>query len=131
MRGERSAAIKEVDYEPDWPRIFDKLSNWIWSSVCDMAVAIEYVASTSVPGAIIGFVADKMTCRRANHIRTPLGTAISYPGPPGHRQPQHPKLWLLMLEKKLEFSTHIPTHKKRCLVRLPQTLAVLAVVLSR
>jgi len=51
MQGsERSAAIQLVDYDPDWPRIFNQIRDGIWPSVCDLALAIEHVGSTSVPG---------------------------------------------------------------------------------
>jgi GrpB-like predicted nucleotidyltransferase (UPF0157 family) len=43
-------AIQLVDYDPDWPRIFHQLRDQIWPSVRDVAVAIEHVGSTSVPG---------------------------------------------------------------------------------
>ena len=39
-----------VDYDSEWPRIFLRLRDWIWLSVCDVAIAIEHVGSTSVPG---------------------------------------------------------------------------------
>ncbi|SRR5208282_1429712 len=55
---ERSAAIQVVDYDPDWPRIFDQLKSWIWPSVCGVAVAIEHIGSTSVPGVIAKPVID-------------------------------------------------------------------------
>jgi GrpB-like predicted nucleotidyltransferase (UPF0157 family) len=43
-------AIQVVDYDPDWPRIFHRFRDQIWPSVRDVAVAIEHVGSTSVPG---------------------------------------------------------------------------------
>jgi GrpB-like predicted nucleotidyltransferase (UPF0157 family) len=43
-------AIQVVDYDPDWRRIFCQLRDQIWPSVRDVAVAIEHVGSTSVPG---------------------------------------------------------------------------------
>jgi GrpB-like predicted nucleotidyltransferase (UPF0157 family) len=46
----RFAAVQVVDYDPDWPRIFGGLKDRIWPSVCDVAVAIEHVGSTAVPG---------------------------------------------------------------------------------
>ena len=46
----RFASVRVVDYDPDWPRIFCQLKDHIWPSVRDVAVAIEHVGSTSVPG---------------------------------------------------------------------------------
>jgi GrpB-like predicted nucleotidyltransferase (UPF0157 family) len=45
-----SLAVQVLDYDPDWPRIFLQLRDHIWPSVQDVAVAIEHVGSTSVPG---------------------------------------------------------------------------------
>lgn len=45
-----SASIRLVDYDPDWPRTFQQLKEYVWPSVCDLSVAIEHVGSTSVPG---------------------------------------------------------------------------------
>jgi GrpB-like predicted nucleotidyltransferase (UPF0157 family) len=45
-----SGAIQVVDYDSEWPQIFLRLRDWIWPSVCDVAIAIEHVGSTSVPG---------------------------------------------------------------------------------
>jgi GrpB-like predicted nucleotidyltransferase (UPF0157 family) len=44
------AAIDVVNYDPDWVRTFHQLKNRIWPAVSDLAVAIEHVGSTSVPG---------------------------------------------------------------------------------
>ncbi len=45
-----SAAVQVIDYDPDWPRIFHRLKDRIWPSVRHVAIAIEHVGSTSVPG---------------------------------------------------------------------------------
>jgi GrpB-like predicted nucleotidyltransferase (UPF0157 family) len=39
-----------VDYDPEWPREFDALRDRAASAVGDVAVAIEHVGSTAVPG---------------------------------------------------------------------------------
>lgn len=39
-----------VEYDPSWPEIFRQLHDRIWPVVRDLAVAIEHVGSTSVPG---------------------------------------------------------------------------------
>lgn len=42
--------IVVVDYDPCWPAIFETLRNRVWE-VCELiAVSIEHVGSTSVPG---------------------------------------------------------------------------------
>ncbi|MBY0503565.1 MAG: GrpB family protein [Bryobacteraceae bacterium] len=38
------------DYDPAWPHWFDQLRERIWPAVSDLALAIEHVGSTSVPG---------------------------------------------------------------------------------
>jgi GrpB-like predicted nucleotidyltransferase (UPF0157 family) len=45
-----SSTLQVVDYDSNWPRIFLQLKDWIWPSVSDVAIAIEHVGSTSVPG---------------------------------------------------------------------------------
>lgn len=44
------STLQVVDYESNWPQTFLHLKNWIWPSVADVALAIEHVGSTSVPG---------------------------------------------------------------------------------
>jgi GrpB-like predicted nucleotidyltransferase (UPF0157 family) len=39
-----------VAYDPTWPTSFDVLRQHIWPAVADVAIAIEHVGSTSVPG---------------------------------------------------------------------------------
>jgi GrpB-like predicted nucleotidyltransferase (UPF0157 family) len=39
-----------VDYDEEWPRRFDELRRMIWPVVADVALRIEHVGSTSVPG---------------------------------------------------------------------------------
>jgi GrpB-like predicted nucleotidyltransferase (UPF0157 family) len=42
--------IVVVDYDPVWPAIFEQLRSRVWPVVGDIAVMIEHVGSTSVPG---------------------------------------------------------------------------------
>jgi len=42
--------VSVLDYDPDWPRVFERLRPPIWHAVEDVAVSIEHVGSTSVPG---------------------------------------------------------------------------------
>jgi GrpB-like predicted nucleotidyltransferase (UPF0157 family) len=39
-----------IDYDSDWPWAFERLRPPIWHAVEDVAVSIEHVGSTSVPG---------------------------------------------------------------------------------
>ena len=39
-----------VDYDPAWPAIFEELSAKVWGVLDDLALAIEHIGSTSVPG---------------------------------------------------------------------------------
>ena len=39
-----------VDYDEEWPRRFDELRRLIWPVVAEVALRIEHVGSTSVPG---------------------------------------------------------------------------------
>lgn len=39
-----------VDYDSNWPRLFDELRSLIWPAVSDIALSFEHVGSTAVPG---------------------------------------------------------------------------------
>jgi GrpB-like predicted nucleotidyltransferase (UPF0157 family) len=43
-------AVRVVDYDPSWPDQFRLLRDRVWPAVCDFAVTIEHVGSTSVEG---------------------------------------------------------------------------------
>jgi len=42
--------VRVVDYDPRWPEAFEELRAAIWAVVGDIALAVEHVGSTSVPG---------------------------------------------------------------------------------
>jgi GrpB-like predicted nucleotidyltransferase (UPF0157 family) len=42
--------ILVVDYDPAWPATFEALRATIWPAVADVAIDLEHVGSTSVPG---------------------------------------------------------------------------------
>jgi len=50
--------IVVVDYDPVWPRLFETLQAPIWDAVADVAIAIEHVGSTAVPGLAAKPVVD-------------------------------------------------------------------------
>ncbi len=39
-----------LDYDPGWPRVFEELRSILWPAVSDIAISIEHVGSTAVPG---------------------------------------------------------------------------------
>jgi len=39
-----------VEYDPDWPRVFEELRASVTGAVQDIAISIEHVGSTAVPG---------------------------------------------------------------------------------
>lgn len=39
-----------TNYDPRWPVVFEELRAAIWPAIADVAMAIEHVGSTSVPG---------------------------------------------------------------------------------
>jgi GrpB-like predicted nucleotidyltransferase (UPF0157 family) len=45
-----SEPIVIVEYDPHWPRIFEELRASLVTSLGDLAVAVEHVGSTAVPG---------------------------------------------------------------------------------
>ena len=38
------------DYNPDWPQWFETVSRIVWPAVADLAIRIDHVGSTAVPG---------------------------------------------------------------------------------
>lgn len=42
--------IQVVDYDPEWSQQFCRLRESIWPLVSDLAITVEHVGSTSVPG---------------------------------------------------------------------------------
>jgi GrpB-like predicted nucleotidyltransferase (UPF0157 family) len=42
--------IAVVDYDPSWPEAFERLRSHVWAVLSDVAVGIEHVGSTAVPG---------------------------------------------------------------------------------
>lgn len=44
------STLQVVDYESIWPQTFLQLKDWIWPSVAYVALAMEHVGSTAVPG---------------------------------------------------------------------------------
>jgi GrpB-like predicted nucleotidyltransferase (UPF0157 family) len=42
--------VEIVDYDPHWPEVFETLRQRIWAALGDVALSVEHVGSTSVPG---------------------------------------------------------------------------------
>jgi GrpB-like predicted nucleotidyltransferase (UPF0157 family) len=45
-----AAPIVVVDYDPAWPSSFERIAAFVWPAVMDVALRIEHVGSTAVPG---------------------------------------------------------------------------------
>ncbi len=45
-----SGPIRIVDYDPEWPRLFDREERRIRAALAERALRVEHVGSTSVPG---------------------------------------------------------------------------------
>ena len=64
--------ILVVAYDPSWPALFEALRADVWAAVQGMAIAIEHVGSTSVPGLaakpvidmdiVVGSIGDLAEC---------------------------------------------------------------------
>jgi GrpB-like predicted nucleotidyltransferase (UPF0157 family) len=50
MRSSRGVPLDVHDYDPDWARKFDALRCMLWPLASDVALSIEHVGSTAVPG---------------------------------------------------------------------------------
>jgi GrpB-like predicted nucleotidyltransferase (UPF0157 family) len=47
---ENHRRVLVVDYDPSWPDMFEVLRRPVWAAVRDVAVSVEHVGSTAVPG---------------------------------------------------------------------------------
>jgi GrpB-like predicted nucleotidyltransferase (UPF0157 family) len=63
--------IVVVDYDPVWPDWFEQLRGRVWPVVHDVAVAVEHVGSTSVPGLAAKPVID-MSVVMSSEAAVPL-----------------------------------------------------------
>lgn len=43
-------AVVVVDYDPAWPEAYERVRSFVWPAVSDVAIAVEHVGSTAVPG---------------------------------------------------------------------------------
>jgi GrpB-like predicted nucleotidyltransferase (UPF0157 family) len=66
-------SITVVEYDPAWPAAFERLRATVWPVLADVAVAIEHVGSTSVPGLAAKPVIDLDVVVRA---RTDVPVAV-------------------------------------------------------
>jgi GrpB-like predicted nucleotidyltransferase (UPF0157 family) len=58
--------IVVVDYDPTWPDAFELVRSTVWPVVRDVALAIEHVGSTSVPGLAAKPIIDISVVLRAD-----------------------------------------------------------------
>lgn len=58
-----------VDYDPEWPRIFERLRARLLPALGDVALAIEHVGSTAVPGLAAKPVVDVDVVVRDGDVR--------------------------------------------------------------
>jgi GrpB-like predicted nucleotidyltransferase (UPF0157 family) len=73
--------VTVVDYDPSWPQRFERLRATVWPVVADLAVAIEHVGSTSVPGLAAKPVIDlDVVVRSRADVPTAVGrlTTLGY-----------------------------------------------------
>jgi GrpB-like predicted nucleotidyltransferase (UPF0157 family) len=73
--------VTVVDYDAAWPAIFERLRATVWPVVADLAVVIEHVGSTSVPGLAAKPVIDlDIVVRSRADVPTVVGrlTALGY-----------------------------------------------------
>jgi GrpB-like predicted nucleotidyltransferase (UPF0157 family) len=88
--------IEVVDYDPRWPKAFEEIAARIRPAVSNVALAIEHVGSTSVPGLAakpiidIDIVVDAASVRTATQGLTAIGYSHQGDlGVPGREGFQH------------------------------------------
>jgi GrpB-like predicted nucleotidyltransferase (UPF0157 family) len=59
-----------VDYDPSWPREFERLRAAIWPALADVATSIEHVGSTAVKGLAAKPVIDLDIVAPAHELAT-------------------------------------------------------------
>jgi GrpB-like predicted nucleotidyltransferase (UPF0157 family) len=42
--------VQVVEYDPEWPGIFERVRSYVWPAVSDIALSVEHVGSTAVAG---------------------------------------------------------------------------------
>lgn len=57
--------IVVVDYDPNWPEAFERLRSQVWPAVGEVALAVEHIGSTSVPGLAAKAIIDLSVVVRA------------------------------------------------------------------
>jgi len=57
-----------VEYDEAWPRLFENLRAHVWPAVGDVALAVEHVGSTSVPGLCAKPIIDMTVIVAARHL---------------------------------------------------------------
>lgn len=60
-------SVRVTDYDPAWPDLFRQVSDLVWPAVADVAVSIEHIGSTAVPGLAAKPVIDIDLVIRAPH----------------------------------------------------------------
>ena len=65
--------IVVVDYDPAWPVLFESLRARILPVVADIAVAIEHIGSTSVPGLAAKPIVDLVVVVPIDQVATAIG----------------------------------------------------------
>lgn len=67
MEQRPAAANTVVHYDPGWPELFERLRERIWRAVEDVALGVEHVGSTAVPGLAAKPVVDAVVIVRHPH----------------------------------------------------------------
>ena len=74
----KDAPVEVMDYNPHWPKIFDKEKRQVLNAIGNKVVAIEHVGSTAVPGLgakpIIDIMVGPRNLSDAKHCIKPLAS---------------------------------------------------------
>ena len=75
--------IQIVPYDPRWPLEFTELAQGLWQALGDLAMRIDHIGSTSIPGLAAKDVIDIQVTVQAftTQLETTLGT-LGYTGSP-------------------------------------------------
>jgi len=62
-----NSVIEIVDYEPEWPRLFEGAAARLRAAAPSLIVAVEHIGSTAVPGLAAKPIVDLMPAVAAGH----------------------------------------------------------------
>lgn len=71
------STVQVVDYDARWPDTYDALRRTVWSAIGDVALTVEHVGSTSVPGLAAKPIIDMDVVVPENSVRIGIARLVA------------------------------------------------------